>query len=77
MSRGLAVVMVFIAAFIVLIGILAVFAGIAPAFPTTEEAFFKFGPELKDALLAIVGLVVVALGIFLTRIAGRFSAPRS
>jgi hypothetical protein len=75
MLRGLAVVTVFVAAFIVLIGILALFAGIATAFPTTEEAFFKFGPELEGAVLAIVGVVIVAVGLFLTRVAGKISVP--
>jgi hypothetical protein len=43
MARSLAVFLVFIAAFVLLIGVLGLFAGIAPAFPTTEDSFFKFG----------------------------------
>jgi len=77
MTRGLAVVTVFVAAFILLIGLLALFAGIATTFPTTEESFFKFGPELEGAALAVVGAAVVGLGVFLTWLAGRFSVPRS
>ncbi|HEX9122296.1 MAG TPA: hypothetical protein VF984_02900 [Actinomycetota bacterium] len=61
------------AAFIVLMGVLAVFAGIAPAFPTTEESFFKIGaiPEVKGVVLAAVGAVLIAGGYFLTRFAGK------
>jgi hypothetical protein len=73
MARALAVFIVFIAAFVVLIGVLALFAGIAPVFPTTEEAFFKLGVEIKDAPLAIVGVVVIAAGYVLTRFAGTLS----
>ncbi len=73
MSRAAALIAVFIAAFIVLIGILAVFAGIADAFPTTEESFFKFGPEIKGVVLAVVGVVVVAAGLLLSRAASKFS----
>lgn len=73
MSRGLALLAVLIAAFLVLMGILGVFAGIATAFPTTEESFFKIGPmpELNGAVLSVVGVVFVAAGYFLTRLAGR------
>jgi hypothetical protein len=77
MSRGLAVLAVFIAAFIVLMGILGVFAGIATAFPTTEDSFVRIGAELKGAVLAVIGVVVVAVGLFLTRLAGRLSNPTS
>jgi hypothetical protein len=73
MSRAVALFVVFIAAFILLVGILGVFAGVATAFPTTEEAFFKFGPELKSAVLAVVSVVVVAVGLLLTRVADRIS----
>jgi hypothetical protein len=73
MSRGLALLTAFIAAFIVLVGILAIFAGIATAFPTTEESFFKIGPEVTGAVLSIVGVVVLAAGLFLTRFAGKIS----
>lgn len=58
MSRALGVLVVLVAAFIVLIGVLSVFAGIAPAFPTTEEAFLKIGAEIKGVLLVIVGAVL-------------------
>jgi archaellum biogenesis protein FlaJ (TadC family) len=73
MSRTLALLAVLIAAFLILIGILGVFSGIATAFPTTEESFFKIGPmpELKSAVLTIFGVVVFALGVFLTRLAGK------
>ena len=73
MSRGLALLAVLIAAFVVLMGVLGIFAGIADAFPTTEESFVKFGfmPKLDGVVLAIVGAVVVAAGAFLTRLAGR------
>jgi uncharacterized membrane protein len=72
MSRALALLAVVIAAFLILMGLLGVFAGIAPAFPTTEESFFKIAsmPELKGAVLSLVGVVVVAAGYFLTRFAG-------
>jgi hypothetical protein len=75
MSRGLALLLVLIAAFIVLMGVLGVFAGIATAFPTTEESFFKMGsmPELEGAVLAVVGAVFVVAGFFLTRLAGKIS----
>jgi hypothetical protein len=73
MSRGLALLAVLIAAFLVLMGLLGIFAGIATAFPTTEDSFFKIGPmpELKGAVLSLVGVVVVAVGYFLTRLAGK------
>lgn len=75
MSRGLAVLGVFIAAFIVLMGLLGLFAGIATAFPTTEESFFKIGsmPEIKGAVLSVVSVVVIAVGLFFTRLAGNLS----
>jgi hypothetical protein len=73
MSRGLALLAVLVAAFLVLMGLLGVFAGVALAFPTTEESFFKLGPlpELKGAVLSLVGFVVLAAGYFLTRLAGK------
>ena len=71
MARALALLMVVVAAFIVLMAVLAVFAGIAPALPTTEESFLKIGPtEVEGAVLTIVGAVLVAGGYFLTRLAG-------
>jgi uncharacterized membrane protein len=71
MPRALALLMVVVAAFIVLMGVLAIFAGIAPAFPTTEESFLKIGPtEVEGVVLAVVGAVLVAGGYFLTRFAG-------
>jgi hypothetical protein len=52
-------------------GVLGVWAGIAAAFPTTEEAFFKIGSlEISGVLLFIVGAVLIAMGYFLTRFAG-------
>jgi archaellum biogenesis protein FlaJ (TadC family) len=79
MSRVLALLAVLIAAFLVLVGVLGVFAGIAPAFPTTEESFTKFGsmPEIKDIVLVIVSVVFVAAGYFLTRFAGKMSVKEA
>lgn len=71
MSRALAFLVVLIAAFLVLMGALGVFAGVAAVFPTTEEAFFKIGVELKGAVLAVVSAAVVAAGFLLTRYAGK------
>lgn len=71
MSRGLAFLVVLIAAFLVLMGALGVFAGIAAAFPTTEEEYFKIGVELKGAVLVVVGAAVVAASFFLTWYAGK------
>jgi hypothetical protein len=75
LARSLALIAVLAAAFLVLMGILGIFAGIARAFPTTEESFFKIGPmpELKGAVLAVVGAVFVGAGYFLTRLAGGLS----
>ncbi len=73
MARGLAVVVVFIAAFIVMMGILGIFAGIATGFGTTEESFFKYGPELEGAALSVVSAAVAAFGFFLTWLAGKIS----
>src|SRR6266508_3831466 len=47
MSRGLAALAVIVAAFVIMMGILGVFAWIATAFPTTEDAFVKIGPTPK------------------------------
>jgi hypothetical protein len=72
MSRPLAFAAVLVAAFFVLMGSLGLFAGIATAFPTTEEAFFKIGPmpELGGAILIVVGAVFLAAGYVLNRFAG-------
>jgi hypothetical protein len=72
MSRTLALLAVLIAAFLILMGLLGVFAGIATAFPTTEESFFKLGPipEIKSVVLVLVSVVVVAAGYILMRFAG-------
>ncbi|MGA9161160.1 MAG: hypothetical protein WB297_09910 [Actinomycetota bacterium] len=71
--KAVAVVVVLIAAFFVLMGVLGIFAGIAPLFPTTEEAYLKVGVEIKGFLLVIVGAIFVAAGYFLTRFAGGIS----
>jgi hypothetical protein len=71
--KALAIVVVLIAAFLVLIGVLGVFAGIAPLFPTTEEAYLKVGIEIEGVFLVIVGVIFVAAGYFLTRFAGGIS----
>lgn len=72
MSRGLGVLAIVVAAFLVLMGVLGVWAGIAAAFPTTEEAFFKIGSlEISGVLLVIVGAVFIAAAYFLTRFAGQ------
>lgn len=73
MSRAMALLLVVVAAFIVLMGVLAIFAGIAPAFPTTEDSFFKIGPmpEVKSVVLAVVGVVALAGGYFLVRLADK------
>jgi hypothetical protein len=75
MSRPLAFVSVLVAAFFVLMGALGLFAGIASAFPTTEEAFFKIGPmpELSGAVLIVVGAVFLVAGYVLNRFAGKTS----
>lgn len=71
--KVVAVVVVLIAAFFVLMGVLGIFAGIAPLFPTTEEAYLKLGVEIKGVFLVIAGAVFVALGYLLTRFAGGLS----
>jgi hypothetical protein len=73
MNRGVAVFVVFLVAFILLIGVLGLFAAIATAFPTTEEAFFKLGFEIKNVVLGIVSVVVIALSYVVTRLAGNLS----
>jgi hypothetical protein len=73
MNRGLAVFVVFLAAFILLIGALGLFAAIATAFPTTEEAFFKLGFEIKNVVLGVVSVVVIALAYVVTRLAENVS----
>jgi hypothetical protein len=78
MSRGVAVLVVVLASFLVFMGVLAVFAGIAPAFPTTEEAFLKIGGvEVKGVFLVIVGAIAVAAGYYLTRLARSRSSRAS
>ena len=71
--KVVAVVVVLIAAFFVLMGVLGIFAGIAPLFPTTEEAYLKVGVEIEGVFLVIVGAVFVAVGYLLTRFAGGLS----
>lgn len=71
--KAVAVVVVLIAAFFVLMGVLGIFAGIAPLFPTTEEAYLKLGVEIKGVFLVIVGAILLAIGYFLTRFAGDLS----
>jgi hypothetical protein len=71
--KAVAVIVVLIAAFFVLMGVLGIFAGIAPLFPTTEEAYLKVGVEIKGVFLVIVGAISVAIGYFLTRYAGRLA----
>jgi hypothetical protein len=71
MSRGVGVLVIVVAAFLVLMGVLGVWAGIAAAFPTTEEGFLKIGGlEVSGVLLVIIGAVSIAAGYFLTRLAG-------
>lgn len=71
MSKGLGVLLIIVAAFLVLMGVLGVWAGIAAAFATTEEAFFKIGSlEISGVLLFIVGAALIGAGYFLTRFAG-------
>jgi hypothetical protein len=78
MSRGFAVLVVVVASFLVFMGVLAMFAGIAPAFPTTEEAFLKIGGvEVEGVFLVIVGAIAVAAGYYLTRLAGNRSSSVS
>lgn len=74
MPRAIGVLIVFVAAFIILTGVFGLFAGIATAFPTTEEAFLKIGGvEVKGVFLAVLGAALVAAGYFLTRLAGNSS----
>jgi len=71
MSRGLGLLVIVVAAFIILMGVFGVWAGIAEAFPTTEEAFFKIGSvEISGVLLVILGAVSIVVGYFLVRFAG-------
>lgn len=71
--KVVAVLVVLLAAFVVLMGVLGLFAGIAPLFPTTEEAYLKLGVEIKGVFLVIVGAAFVAVGYLLTRFAGGLS----
>jgi hypothetical protein len=71
MSKGLGLLVIFVAAFIILMGVFGVWAGIAEAFPTTEEAFFKIGSvEISGVFLGILGAAVIVVGYFLVRFAG-------
>jgi hypothetical protein len=71
--KAVAVVVVLVAAFLVLVGFLGIFSGIAPLFPTTEEAYLEVGVEIEGVFLVIVGAIFVAIGYFLTRFAGRIA----
>ncbi len=75
MSRGLAALAVIVAAFVIMMGILGVFAWIATAFPTTEDAFVKIGPtpKLEGPVMGIVSVIFVAAGYFLVRFASKIS----
>jgi hypothetical protein len=71
MSRGLGLLVIVVAAFIIMMGVFGVWAGIAEAFPTTEEAFFKIGSvEISGVVLVILGAVSIVVGYFLVRFAG-------
>lgn len=71
MSRGLGLVVIVVAAFIIMMGVFGVWAGIAEAFPTTEEAFFKIGSvEISGVFLVLLGAVSIVVGYFLVRFAG-------
>jgi hypothetical protein len=71
MSRGLGLLVIVVAAFIIMMGVFGVWAGIAEAFPTTEEAFFKIGSvEISGVFLVIVSAVSIVVGYFLVRFAG-------
>src|SRR5512132_2443342 len=71
MSRGLGLLVIVVAAFIIMMGVFGVWAGIAEAFPTTEEAFFKIGSvEISGVFLVILGAVSIVVGYFLVRFAG-------
>ena len=70
MSRALGFLVIVVAAFITLMGMLAVWAGIAKAFPTTEEAYFEIGSlEISGVFLVIVGAAFIVVGYFLVRFA--------
>jgi hypothetical protein len=69
MSKGLGLLVIVVAAFIILMGLFGVWAGIAEAIPTTEEAFFKLGSlKISGVFLVIVGAAVMVLGYFLIRL---------
>jgi len=71
MSRGLGLLVIVVAAFIIMMGVFGVWAGIAEAFPTTEEAFFKIGSvEISGVVLVLLGAVSIVVGYFLVRFAG-------
>jgi len=71
MSKGLGLLVIVVAAFITLMGVFGVWAGIAEAFPTTEEAFFKIGSvEVSGVFLVILGAAFIVGGYFLVRFAG-------
>ncbi|HZD22990.1 MAG TPA: hypothetical protein VE569_06260 [Acidimicrobiia bacterium] len=73
MPRAFGTVIVFVTAFVVFMGILGFFAGIALAFGTTEESFVNLGFELDGALLSVVGAAVVAIALYFVRVVGRLS----
>jgi hypothetical protein len=71
MSRGLGLLVIVVAAFIIMMGVFGVWAGIAEAFPTTEEAFLKLGSvEISGVFLVILGAASIVVGYFLLRFAG-------
>lgn len=71
MSKGLGFLVIVVAAFIALMGIFGVWAGIAEAIPTTGEAFFKIGSvEISGVFLVILGAAFIAVGYFLIRFVG-------
>jgi hypothetical protein len=70
MSKALGPLAIVVAASITLLGALGVWAGIAKAFPTTEEAFFKIGSlEISGVFLVILGAAFILGGYFLVRFA--------
>jgi hypothetical protein len=71
MSKALGFLVIVVAAFISLMGVLAVWAGIAKAFPTTEEAYFEIGSlEISNGVfLVILGAAFIVVGYFLVRFA--------
>jgi hypothetical protein len=71
MSKALGFLVIVVAAFITLMGVLSAWAGIAKTFPTTEEAYFKVGSlDISNGLfLVILGAAFIVVGYFLVRFA--------